>query len=184
MLFQGECSCDGEGVHTDGCVRARDEAMARDVANSLGFVLPDAPTVSDDDVRSWEGVAGFHDPVGPPGITHTTVHVYHDATRIPIHTIEHRDDDGTLSGVLFFYEVGYGDRSHPWHQRPMTVNVWVRPDRQRCGIGTKMGLAADERWPHVPLSAFDYTAGGLALARVIAGVRSARTGTVSGTRQR
>lgn len=67
----------------------------------------------------------------------------------------HRDNDGTLSGILNRY-----DGKNPLEQLD-AINVWVRPDRQRHGIATALVREAQEIWPGVTVEKQRYTQDGI-----------------------
>jgi ribosomal protein S18 acetylase RimI-like enzyme len=63
----------------------------------------------------------------------------------------YRDEDGLLVGILNHY-----DGKIPLEAAD-AVNLWVRPDRQRQGIGKMMTREAMKRWPGVRLENQRYT---------------------------
>lgn len=70
-----------------------------------------------------------------------------------------RDESGSLVAILNHY-----DGKNPLEAAD-AVNLWVRPDRQREGIGKKMTLLAMKIWPGVELENQRYTLAGTYLLR-------------------
>lgn len=69
----------------------------------------------------------------------------------------YRDEDGSLVAILNHY-----DGKIPMEDAD-AVNLWVRPDRQRQGIGKMMTREAMKRWPGVKLENQRYTPSGVCL---------------------
>jgi hypothetical protein len=100
----------------------------------------------------WALVAARHPGAGRPGITAETAGT--------VDVLLYRDAAGALTGVLY-----HRARSTPTGERlPGELSVWVDPDRQRQGTGTKLTREAGRRWG-VNLAAQRFTVAGLALAR-------------------
>jgi hypothetical protein len=70
-----------------------------------------------------------------------------------------RDEDGSLVAILNHY-----DGKNPLEAAD-AVNLWVRPDRQREGIGKMMTREAMQRWPGVRLENQRYTRMGMHLLK-------------------
>lgn len=70
-----------------------------------------------------------------------------------------RDETGSLVAILNHY-----DGKNPLEAAD-AVNLWVRPDRQREGIGKMMVLEAMKMWPGVKLENQRYTHSGVYLLR-------------------
>jgi len=68
-----------------------------------------------------------------------------------------RDELGCLVAILNHY-----DGKNPLESAD-SVNLWVRPDRQRQGIGKMMTREAMKRWPGVRLENQRYTPSGVCL---------------------
>jgi GNAT superfamily N-acetyltransferase len=66
-----------------------------------------------------------------------------------------RDEIGTLVAILNHY-----DGKNPLESAD-AVNLWVRPDRQRQGIGKMMTREAMKRWPGIRLEDQRYTRMGM-----------------------
>jgi ribosomal protein S18 acetylase RimI-like enzyme len=71
----------------------------------------------------------------------------------------YRGEDGLLVGILNHY-----DGKIPLEAAD-AVNLWVRPDCQREGIGKMMAREAAKRWPGVTLENQRYTPMGVLLLR-------------------
>lgn len=71
----------------------------------------------------------------------------------------YRDEDGTLVGILNHYD-GRGPL-----ERKGGINIWVRPDRQRRGIGTALVLEALRRWDDMLPENQRYTEAGVAFLK-------------------
>lgn len=71
----------------------------------------------------------------------------------------YRDGDGTLIGILNHY-----DGRSPL-ERKGGINIWVRPDRQRQGVGTALVLEALRRWDDILPESQRYTEAGLAFLK-------------------
>ena len=69
----------------------------------------------------------------------------------------HRGEDGLLEGILNHY-----DGRNPLESKD-SINVWVRPDRQRQGIGSDLVRRAVTLWPGVTYDKQRYTDAGIAL---------------------
>ena len=67
----------------------------------------------------------------------------------------YRDEDGLLIGILNYY----CDSNNPEEQQG-NANIWVKPDRQRQGIGTALLREAMRRWD-IDLNQQKYTTQGV-----------------------
>ena len=70
-----------------------------------------------------------------------------------------RDDTGSLVAILNHYDGKIALEATD------AVNLWVRPDRQREGIGKMMTREAMQRWPGVRLENQRYTRMGMHLLK-------------------
>jgi GNAT superfamily N-acetyltransferase len=95
-------------------------------------------TVGDGVMPSWESQAAQYSRKGPPGISYFRGQVTDD---YHVDCLLYRDEDGELVGILNHYPADF-----PPYEREADINVWVRPDRRRRGIGTALGLEAASRW--------------------------------------
>ena len=77
----------------------------------------------------------------------------------PIDCLLWRDRDRRVQGILNSYPVDY-----PPLEAAGNVNLWVNPQHQREGIGTRLWVEAQDRWG-VRLQQHRFTADGAALAR-------------------
>ena len=75
----------------------------------------------------------------------------------------HRGEDGLLDGILNRY-----DGKNPIEQAD-SINVWVRPDRQRHGIATKLVKQARFWWAGITYDKQRYTENGVELLRHLLG---------------
>lgn len=80
-----------------------------------------------------------------------------------------RDEVGVLVGILNHY-----DGRHPIEPTADAVNLWIRPDMQRRGLGRTMVLDAVRRWPGVTWEKQRYTPQGLALLESLGGCEAKR----------
>ena|SRR5579872_1312459 len=94
-----------------------------------------------DRLPTWESQAAQYPPTGPPGISYFRGQVTAD---YHVDCLLYRDENGELIGILNRYPADF-----PPYEREGSVNMWVRPDRRRQGIGRSLGLEAMSRWePH------------------------------------
>lgn len=181
--FVFECICvpepTGSQMHSPACVfsnRMRAEAMVDE-----GDDAPLIATVPDGAVRPWRQIVKTHPKEGRPGITYERVDPGVQWGGGPdggrIHTLVHRNHRGRMTGVLYYYPVDFVDAAGRKIQRGGTVHLWVDPARWGRGIGTALAVEGNRRWPDVDLAGFDFTEGGLALAKKIAALR--RSGAVT-----
>jgi GNAT superfamily N-acetyltransferase len=78
-----------------------------------------------------------------------------------IHCLLFYGPDRKLQGILNYYS-----RAFPPFEIAGNINLWVRPDCLRQGIGTQLLQAAMARWP-LDFAQQRYTAEGLALVRAV-----------------
>lgn len=126
-----------------------------------------------DGAFSWESQARQYAEFGPPGISLESHYldmasdreVYPlgadltDPNVTCINCLLHRDSDGRLDGILNHY-----DGKNPL-ERKDAINLWVRPDSQRRGIGTALVREAVGRWPGIDYRELRYTQDGLGLLK-------------------
>jgi len=130
---------------------------------------------------SWESQAAQYAEKGEPGVALETHYVdlltgdevfppqprglwaESDDSITKVHCLLHRDANGRLLGILNHY-----DGKH-YLEGADAINVWVRPDVQRLGIGSQLVKEAVRRWPEITPEKQRYTEAGLALLnRVLA----------------
>ena len=116
---------------------------------------------------SWESQACQYAKYGSPGLTleqHAVnakaeeVAVGDPDTEMLIDCLLMRDVDGFLIGILNHYT---GENEY---EKTGNVNVWVRPDRQRRGVATRLLREAFDRW-QVDWRTQRYTEDGLAMLK-------------------
>jgi GNAT superfamily N-acetyltransferase len=120
---------------------------------------------------SWESQANQYAKTGAPGLT-LEQHMVdtesgNEVFDVPadragpgisvINCLLLRDERGGLVAILNHY-----DGKNPLESAD-AVNLWVRPDRQRQGIGKMMTREAMKRWPGIKLEAQRYTRMGMYL---------------------
>jgi GNAT superfamily N-acetyltransferase len=76
----------------------------------------------------------------------------------------YRDDKGALVGILYHYVKPEAPDEREWAPYPGCVDVWVKPNCQRRGIGAKLLLEAVLRFG-VNLSKQRYTPAGWRMAK-------------------
>lgn len=122
---------------------------------------------------SWESQARQYAESGSPGLTleqhMVEVDTGNEVFDIPadlagpnvsvIDCLLMRDEQGCLIAILNHY-----DGKNPMESAD-AVNLWVRPDCQRRGIGTTMAQEAGRRWPGARLEDQRYTPMGMLLLR-------------------
>lgn len=79
----------------------------------------------------------------------------------PVDVLVYRNRKGHVIGILYHYPHDI----LPW-ERAGNINVVVRADRRRRGIGSQLLAEAARRWP-IRWEQQDYTPDGLALARTV-----------------
>lgn len=130
-----------------------------------GFVI--VPTDPDgflptDAVLTWESQVMQYPVTGQDGIGYFEGVV--DANYC-VDCLLWRGGLGEVLGILNHYPADFP----PW-ERAHNVNLWVRTDAQRNGIGTALVLEALRRWPDIHLTAQRFTRAGKALADSIGDV--------------
>ena len=86
---------------------------------------------------SWESQASQYPAYGTPGVTY-----FPGVTEYgTVDCLLYRSDAGIVIGILNHY--GFDS---PW-EKTGNVNIWVRRDQRRKGIGTALITEADRRWP-------------------------------------
>ena len=134
------------------------------------------PTIGQDEMLSWESQEKQFQKVGRPGITY---HQYCCCNRVncrkgiescgehPVDTFLYRNNKGHVVGILYCY------RSVTAFEVPGNINIWVRPDRQRRGIGTALVRAFTEKFGDINLDQQRYSPAGAEFAeRLIRGTRT------------
>jgi GNAT superfamily N-acetyltransferase len=136
--------------------------------------LPPA-MVPDGTYLDWKSQVRQYDKVGAPGLTYEE-HVVNVGTgpiitergigrgtySMSIDCLLWRNNKGHLVGILNHYPVDCRDIDGRLLERAGNVNLWVRPDRYRRGIGTRLLAEANRRWP-IDWTRQSYTASGRAL---------------------
>lgn len=97
----------------------------------------------------WASQACQYPEVGDPGLHYFAGEV--GGGKPPVDCLLWYDDDERLAGILNHYGVDY-----PPHERAGNVNIFIRPDAKRQGLGTTLFTAALERW-EIDLSAQRFT---------------------------
>jgi len=115
------------------------------------------PSIPPDLHFSWESQVVQYPRKGRPGVGYFAGET--DAGIV--HCLLYRDVKGDVVGILNYYD-GYL-KPNVW-ETAGNVNIWIRPDRQRRGIGTRLIRAAMERWP-INLDQQRFTPNGAAFAR-------------------
>jgi GNAT superfamily N-acetyltransferase len=90
---------------------------------------------------SWESQARQYAYRDAPGIRLERHHVGDWPDWTQVDCLLYRDENGLLVGILNRYL----DSNNPLEQEG-NCNLWVRPDRQRQGIGTALLVEAMKRW--------------------------------------
>lgn len=92
---------------------------------------------------TWEEQASQFPLHGEPGITYQQLTIGPPDNNTIVDVLLYRDDDGVLVGILAKY-----NENNPL-QEPDSVNLLVKPDQQRRGIGKSLAREACTRWPHI-----------------------------------
>jgi GNAT superfamily N-acetyltransferase len=85
-----------------------------------------------------------------------------------INCLLYRDSEGVLIGILNHY-----DGKNPL-ERADAVNLWVRPDMQRKGIGRELVSEAQRLWPAINPESQRYTADGVKFLGALLGSLESR----------
>ena len=118
-------------------MRSVGEEQAAKTSASFDYSNPPIG-VQADQVLPWETQAHQYPSKGEPGIHYFRGEL--GAGRW-VDCLLHYDEDGTLSGILNHFP-----QDIPPYEKKGAANVWVRPDRRRQGIATKLGEHALTRW--------------------------------------
>lgn len=108
---------------------------------------------------SWESQAAQYAYRDEPGLRWERHHLGELGSMTQIDCLLMRGDDGVLVGILNYYL----DDNNPY-ETPGNVNMWVRPDMQRRGLGTRLLDEAQKRY-WIDFSKQRYTEQGLAMVR-------------------
>lgn len=92
---------------------------------------------------TWEAQAGQFPPHGLPGITMQHLTIGPPDNQTVVDCLLYRDDDGLLVGILAHY-----NENNPL-QLPDSVNLLVKPDYQRQGVGKALAREATTIWPRI-----------------------------------
>lgn len=92
---------------------------------------------------TWDQQAVQFPSQGEPGITYEQRVIGPPGSETVVDCLLYRDDDGILIGILAHYNEG-----NPF-QEPDTVNLLVKPDQQRKGVGKSLAREACTRWPQI-----------------------------------
>lgn len=108
----------------------------------------------------WESQAQQYAYRDTPGICYERHSTYELGAQLGdkiafIDCLLYRDEDGLLVGILNYYP-----NDNEWEQAG-NVNMWVKPDHQRQGIGTALAVEGLRRWPDTDLEQQRYTSQGL-----------------------
>ena len=93
-------------------------------------------------VYTWESQACQYAPKGEPGIGYELHHAneYDAPPGAPVDCLLMRDRRGDLVGILNHYPTTSD------LEEAGNVNIWVRPDRQKRGIASRLVREAQSRW--------------------------------------
>lgn len=125
------------------------------------------PTIPDSELYSWESQVCQFPKVGKPGLSYCEFCVCgrracsagtESCGRMPVDTFLFRNNKGHLVGVLYHYATDSD------YEKRGNVNIWIRPDRQRRGIGTKLVEYAIRKLGPINFDQQRYTAAGAAFA--------------------
>lgn len=124
---------------------------------------------------TWDSQAKQYDKVGKPGINYERHYAtgcfdeIGDPCDAPVDCLLYRNNKGHIIGILNHYPTTSYESpflhamKHPT-ETAGNVNVWVRPDRQRRGVGRKLITEALRRWPDIDVTQQKYTPAGHAWA--------------------
>jgi GNAT superfamily N-acetyltransferase len=99
-------------------------------------------------VYSWQSQAEQYPDTGEVGISYFKGDVGRDKW---VDCLLYRGEGGELMGILNYYPFDF-----PPYEVKGNVNIWVNPDFQRLGIGTKLVEEAMKRW-EIDFEQFKYT---------------------------
>jgi GNAT superfamily N-acetyltransferase len=96
------------------------------------------------EIFSWGSQARQYARTGDPGIGYERHYAdgYDRGPRNPVDCLLMRDVHGDLVGILNHYPEDHALGM----ERAGNINVWVRPDRQKRGIATRLVREAQKRW--------------------------------------
>jgi GNAT superfamily N-acetyltransferase len=139
--------------------RSLERLLRRLIASADEFrdTVPDFASLA----VTWDDQAARYPETGSPGTSAA------DVGPAGLDTLLHRDELGVLDGILSRWSIA------PAFGRAGAIEVWVREDRQRQGIGTALVQAAEARWGPVDARAQRFTTAGVAFAT---SYRAARRG--------
>jgi GNAT superfamily N-acetyltransferase len=121
------------------------------------------------DIFSWESQAAQYAFRSEPGIHLERHHVGELGNQTVIDCLLSRDEMGMLIGILNHY----ADNNSELEQEG-NINIWVKPDHQRQGVGTALIAEAVRRWG-IDFNQQRYTNEGFALIQSFIG-RFGRSG--------
>lgn len=137
--------------------------------------LPEA-TVPGEGLHTWASQVRQYPKLGTPGLTFeehevAVAQVTYKPTGMVVaevltvvDCVLYRNRKGHLIGILNHYRDDCYEFDGSLLEKAGNVNVWVRPDRRRRGVGTKLVAAALRRWPEIDFTQQHYTEAGRALA--------------------
>lgn len=105
-------------------------------------------------VFSWESQAGQYPAIGSPGIRYYRGS-FPGKMKFYVDCWLYRDESGELVGILNHYPIPSR------YQKKGDVNIWVRPDKKRCGIATALLKHALKTYDDIDLRRQDYSNEGL-----------------------
>lgn len=133
--------------------------------------MPREPEIPDGMLFTWESQVRQYPKKDKPGISYfrgevdvaASDELTPDGLRAIFSTtvdcLLYRNNKGHVIGILNHYPTATEfEQTH-------NVNIWIRPDRKRRGIGRKLIEEALRRWPDINLEQQRYTSEGLAFAR-------------------
>jgi GNAT superfamily N-acetyltransferase len=140
-----------------------------------------AATIPGDGLLTWESQVRQYDKVGPPGLsfeqhevvtavlTHKPTGTIIEKATAVVDCLLYRNRKGHLVGILNHYNEDAYEWDGTLLESAGNVNVWVRPNRRRRGIGTILATEALRRWPEVDVGQQRYTEAGRALVTKLTG---------------
>lgn len=106
------------------------------------MIIDRSRVIPDDGMLTWESQVSQYPARGVPGISYFRGYDSTHPERHHVDCLLFRGPDGKLQGVLNYYAVDMP----PW-EKAGNMNMWVRPDKRRRGIGTRLLDEARRRWP-------------------------------------